>query len=134
MRMTSRPTLDVSSGTRSLVGKNAGSPMTHSAPRIGPATEPRPPITTIATSVSESSTPKNCCNGTLCSEPASSAPARPAIPPASANVRSFTHVGSTVYPDAPSGLSRTPIVVRPMPVRRSRAVITTATTSATSTT
>ena len=36
MRITSRPTLDVSSGTRSLLGKNAGSPITHSAPRIGP--------------------------------------------------------------------------------------------------
>ena len=96
MRITSRPTLDVSRGTSSLPGKNAGSPTTHSAPRMGPAMEPRPPITTIATSRSESSTPKYVVSGTLCSDPASSAPASPAIPPASANVRSFTRVGSTV--------------------------------------
>ena len=35
-RSTSRPTLDVSSGTSWLLGKNAGRPITHSAPRIGP--------------------------------------------------------------------------------------------------
>ena len=58
--------------------------------------EPRPPITTIATSEQRVVDAEELLSGTLCNEPASSAPPRPAIPPASANVRSFTHVGSTV--------------------------------------
>ena len=46
--------LEVSRGTMSLSGKKAGSPMTHAAPRTVPDTEPKPPMTTIATSMSES--------------------------------------------------------------------------------
>ena len=42
--------LEVSSGTRSLSGKNAGRPITQTAPSTVPATEPSPPITTIDTS------------------------------------------------------------------------------------
>ena len=56
--MSSRPTLDVNSGTRPLSGKNAGRPITHSAPSSGPTIEPMPPITTMPTSFSESSTRK----------------------------------------------------------------------------
>ena len=38
----------VNSGMSRLDGQNAGSPTTHSAPRIGPATEPTPPMTATA--------------------------------------------------------------------------------------
>ena len=50
--------LDVSSGTRSLSGKNAGRPITQMAPSTVPATEPSPPITTIETTSNESATVK----------------------------------------------------------------------------
>ena len=87
--------LDVNSGTSSLSGKNAGRPITQSAPRTGPTTEPSPPITTIDTSCSESSTrKKRSVNGTdLRPSPASSAPPMPAMPPASANAISFVAGG-----------------------------------------
>ena len=42
------------------------------------------------------------------------------MPPASANARSFTRVGADRVAAARSALSRTAIVVRPMPDRRSR--------------
>ena len=38
----------MSSGTTSLSGKNAGRPTTQIAPRTAPATDPSPPITTMA--------------------------------------------------------------------------------------
>ena len=50
--------LDVNSGTRLLLGQNAGSPMTHSAPTTAPVRLPSPPITAIETTSSESSTRK----------------------------------------------------------------------------
>ena len=53
--MISNPTLEVNSGTSPLPGKNAGSPITQRAPTSGPDNELSPPITTIATSRSESS-------------------------------------------------------------------------------
>ncbi len=93
---TSRPTLEVSRGTRSLLGKKAGSPTTHRAPRIGPPTEPRPPMTTIETSVNESFTVKNRSKGTCCTVPAMRAPPSPAMPPARAKACSFTRVERTV--------------------------------------
>ena len=88
--------LEVSSGTRSLSGKKAGRPMTHGAPSTGPATEPRPPMTTIATSMSESATVKNRSLGTPCRLAASSEPPTAARPPARAKARSFARVVDTV--------------------------------------
>jgi hypothetical protein len=80
-----------------LPGKNAGRPTTQRAPRMGPATEPRPPMTTMATRRSESSTWKmRSVSGTFWIEPASMAPARPARPPASAKATSFVRAGATV--------------------------------------
>ena len=58
-RTTSNPILDVSNATKLLLGKKAGSPMTHTAPITAPLIEPKPPMTTIATRVSESLTKKN---------------------------------------------------------------------------
>ena len=52
-----------------------------------------------------------------------------AMPPASANARSLVRLVATVYAAAVSGLSRTPIVVRPMPEARNRATTTTTTAS-----
>ena len=49
------------SGTVSLSGNNAGSPITQTEPMTAPARLPRPPMTAIDTSVSESSTRKYCC-------------------------------------------------------------------------
>ncbi len=60
---------------------------------------------------------------------ASRAPPTAARPPARANARSFVRVVETVYAAAVSGLSRTPIVVRPTPLARRRATTTTATAS-----
>ena len=54
----SSPMLDVSSSTVSLFGQNAGRPTTHNAPVTAPARLPSPPITAIATRVSESATVK----------------------------------------------------------------------------
>jgi hypothetical protein len=56
--MMSRPMLDVNNGTSVLSGQNAGRPMTHSAPTTAPDRLPRPPMTTMAISRSESSTRK----------------------------------------------------------------------------
>ena len=86
--------LDVSSGTRSLPGKNAGRPMTHSAPRIGPDDRAEPADhhdRHEQERVVDREEPVAAAR--VCSAPASSAPPRPAMPPASANVRSFTRVG-----------------------------------------
>ena len=54
----SRPMLEVSRGTRVLLGQKAGRPITHSAPMTAPARPPRPPMTAMATRASESSTVK----------------------------------------------------------------------------
>ena len=88
--------LEVRRGTMSLSGKNAGSPMTHAAPRTVPDTEPRPPMTTIATSMSESVTVKTRSLGTPCRLAASKEPPTAARPPARAKARSFVRVFDTV--------------------------------------
>ena len=67
--------------------------------------------------------------GTDSTAPASSAPPNPAMNPAMANARSFDDATPTVYAAALSALSRTAMVVRPMPDRRSRLTTTNATTS-----
>ncbi len=50
-------------------------------------------------------------------------PENAAMPPEIANADSFMRVADTVDAAAISSLSRTAIIERPMPVRRSRAVI-----------
>ena len=83
--------LDVSSGTRSLPGKNAGRPMTHSAPSTGPTAEPRPPITTIDTSserVVDAEEPRRAARSAARRRAARRRGRR--CRPASANARSFT--------------------------------------------
>ena len=80
-----------------LPGKNAGMPITQSAPRIGPTTEPRPPITTIDTRINESLTVKNRSIGIVWRARPRSAPPSAAMPPARANDESFTRVALIVY-------------------------------------
>ncbi len=77
-------------------------------------------MTTIATSMSESATVKTRSLGTPCRLAASREPPTAARPPARAKARSFVRVFETVYAAAVSGLSRTAIVPRPMPVARRR--------------
>ena len=48
------PTDDTSSGAAAKSGNSVGRPMTHAAPSNGPTIEPRPPMTPIATSVTDS--------------------------------------------------------------------------------
>ncbi len=110
--------LDVNSGTSVLLGQNEGRPMTHSAPTTAPERLPSPPITTIAISRIESSTRKNRSDGPNVRFTApSSTPPRPAMNPPIANARSFARAGETVIADAASSFSRTPTIMRPMPVR-----------------
>ena len=45
--------LDVKRGTRSFSGHIAGNPITHMDPMTGPISVPRPPMTTIETTLSE---------------------------------------------------------------------------------
>ena len=91
------PILEVKRGTRLLSGQMAGRPITHSDPRIGPVRVPRPPITTIDTSRSESPIRKNrLVNGMFCTSPPSSAPPSPANPPARAKAVNFVRPGATV--------------------------------------
>ena len=95
--MTSSPMLDVNSGTRSLSPKKAGIPSTHTAPSTAPVTEPSPPITAMPTTRSESSTWNSTCEKRMfCTKPPSSAPPKPASPPARPNAVSFALVGLTV--------------------------------------
>ena len=54
INMMSRPTDEVNCGTSSLLGKKAGRPITHSAPRMAPVIEPSPPITAMPTTSSDS--------------------------------------------------------------------------------
>ena len=94
----SSPTLDVSSGTSSLSGKNAGRPTTHSAPSTGPTTEPSPPITTIDTRmqrVLDEEEPLGEGDRLRRARRAARRRTR-RCRPASANARSFTRAGSTV--------------------------------------
>ena len=57
--MINSPMLEVSSGTRLLLGQKAGSPMTQMAPSTAPVRPPSPPMTAMDTSASESGTVKN---------------------------------------------------------------------------
>ena len=84
----------LSSATVSESPQSAGRPTTYTAPRIAPGTEPRPPMTTIATTCSEICGP-NVVVPTWMSSPASRPPASAAMPPPSANAVSFATVGDT---------------------------------------
>jgi hypothetical protein len=53
-----------------------------------------------------------------------SAPANDAMPPDTANATSFMRLGDTVLAAAASSLSRTAIIERPIPLRRTRAITT----------
>ena len=84
----------VSSGTRSLPGKNAGRPIDPQAPSTGPATEPEP------ADHHDRHEQQRVVDGEEAVArdrsgrwPASSAPPRPAMPPARAKARSFVRVG-----------------------------------------
>ena len=92
---------------------------THSAPVTAPARLPSPPITAIATRPSESATVKNRSeNPMVTTSPPSNAPPSPAMKPPSANAVSLARVGETVSAAAAGSFSRTPMIMRPMPVRR----------------
>ena len=67
----------------------------------------------------ESSTRKNFSDGPKVRFTApSSTPPSPATNPPTANAVSLARAGDTVIADAASSFSRTPMIVRPMPVRR----------------
>ena len=103
---------------------STGSPRTHSAPSTGPAIDPSPPITAVATTRRDSSG-VNACVGVTCSRAVMSRhPASAAIPPDTVNEITLMRFGATVDAAAMSSLSRTAIIERPMPVRRIRATTT----------
>ena len=129
MISTSSPTPEVSRLTVSLVPKMAGSPTTHRVPRTAPDTDARPPITAIETADSDMST-GNWSARALVSSAISSAPAKPARPPARAKADSFVARGAMVNAAADGSLSRTATSARPTPERRSRLARSTTTTSA----
>ena len=130
----SNPMLDVNSGTRVLSGQNDGRPITHNAPSTAPERLPRPPITTMAMSRSESSTRKYRSDGPNVRFTApSSTPPSPAMKPPIANAISLARAGETVIAEAASSFSRTPTIMRPMPVRLMCETTTSTTTSTNST-
>ena len=110
--------LDVNSGTSSLSGQNAGMPTTHNAPTTAPERLPRPPITAIEIRRSESSTRKKRSDGpnVRLTAPRSTPPS-PAMKPPTANAVSLARAGEIVIAAAASSFSRTPTIMRPMPVR-----------------
>ena len=126
--------LDVNSGTSWLSGQNAGSPMTHNAPTTAPERLPSPPITTMAINRSESSTRKNRSDGpnVRLTAPRSTPPS-PATNPPNANAISFARAGDTVIAAAASSFSRTPTIMRPIPVRLRCETSSSTTTSTNST-
>ena len=119
------PTPDTRNGTTGSSGQIAGTPITHSAPSTGPTSAPMPPITTMATTRTDSSGANVAAGVLLGSSVTSRHPASAAIPPDTANARSFMRVVEMVIAAADVGLSRTAIIDRPMPVRRSCATTAT---------
>ena len=110
--------LDVNSGTSSFCGQNDGRPTTQSAPTTAPDRLPRPPITAIEIRRIESSTRKNRSDGPNVRFTApSSTPPSPAMNPPTANAMSLARAGDTVIAAAASSFSRTPTIMRPIPVR-----------------
>ena len=106
-----------------IVTERGGRPMTHSAPRTGPITEPSPPITAMVTTLIDVST-GNDVTPNWTNSPAKSPPASPQMAPEIANAVSFARAGTTVNAAAERSLSRVAITERPMPLLRS--LVTTA--------
>ena len=125
----------MSSGTRSLSGKNAGSPMTQSAPSTGPTDRADAADDDDRHEDAASRRPGRTARcGIVCDAPAEQRAAEPGDATGEGE-RTQLHAGRlTVYAAAPSGLSRTAMVVRPTPVRRRRATTNVTTTSTPSTT
>ena len=117
----SSPMLLVNSRTCGVSLKSTGRPRTQSAPITGPAIDPSPPITAVATTRNDSSGPKACVGVTCSRTVMSRQPPSAAIPPEIANERTFSRLGATVDAAAMSSFSRMAIIERPMPVRRNRA-------------
>ncbi len=118
---------EVASLTAAVGPSRAGSPTTYTAPSTAPVIDPRPPMTTMPTMASESAGAK--ASGPNCTvRPASSAPAKAAIAPGRAKATSFVLDGEIPNEAAARSLSRTAMMDRPTPLRRSRLVSTTATT------
>ena len=113
--------LDVNSGTSVVVGpeRRAGR-STHNAPTTAPARLPSPPITAIATSASESSTRKKRSEDPNVRFDRRRAARRRARRRSRrrANAMSLARAGDTVSAAAAGSFSRTPTIMRPMPVRR----------------
>ena len=119
------PMPDTRNGTIGSLGQIAGTPITHSAPSTGPTIAPSPPITTMATTRTDSSGANVTAGVLLGNSVTSRHPASAAIPPETANATSFMRVEEMVIAAADVGLSLTAIVERPMPVRRNCATIAT---------
>ena len=95
-------------------------PRMYSAPITGPAIEPRPPITAVATTRIDCSGVNAWVGVTVSCAVMSSVPASAAMPPDSANDMILIRLGDTVDAAAMSWLSRTAIIERPIPVRLRR--------------
>jgi len=93
-----------------------GSPTTQSAPSTAPATDDRPPMTTIEMTRSDSAAGKSpgCAR---VSSPTNKPPARPAIHPPMPNAVIFTAPGEMPSDAAARSLSRTAIIERPRRLR-----------------
>ena len=122
------PTPLVSRAISGLSGKKAGNPTMSSAPRTAPVIDARPPTTAMATTLSESMTRKRSGSKETRSPP-NRPPARPARKPLIPKAVSLVRVGERPKAAAACSLSRTASIVRPMPLRRMRAMTTTARTS-----
>ena len=96
-------------------------PFTQRVPKIGPAMEPRPPMTAMATMSSDSRGVKAVAVCTLGWSVTYKHPANAAIPPETAKAVSFMRREDTVEASAASSFSRTAIMERPMPVFLRRA-------------
>ena len=119
------PTPEARKGTTGSSGQIAGRPITQSAPSTGPTRAPMPPITTMATTRTDSSGANVAAGVLLGSRVTSRHPASAAMPPDTANASSFMRVVEMVIAEADVGLSLTAMVERPMPVRRNCATTAT---------
>ena len=114
----SRPTPEVSSRTSSLAPKMAGMPFTQSTPNSGPAIDPSPPMMAMAMTLTDSLALNSTWGFMVGSPVMISPPPKAARPPASVNEMSLIRLPDTVDAAAMSSLSRTAIIIRPIPVLR----------------
>ena len=98
-------------------GRKAGMPMMISAPRSGPASSPRPPTTTSATTSMLALAGKLLTVSEVWPWPMTTPP-RPARAPATAYAWSLRTGAATVKARAASSLSRSATSTRPKPLRR----------------